>query len=230
MTISFELVDANNAVHVFMYNDMCDKFTNDYNASGDIANPVRPSLSKNHQTIYFVKVNNQYAGLNILQRVYDTNTKTCVAYVSDVIYIDSKFRNNNVATEVRKEMRLFKRTTENVDVIGSKVSIQRVKRKMKYFVNQQFKYMYNVCDAFDPVNNVFDCQTEDDGAIVLLTYDKLPANYVCMYPFKVRMSLSTDSVDKYRKFYKKFVMKHCHKFQNIQSKEFENYVEQVYVK
>lgn len=227
MNINFELVDANNAQHCQMYSDMNNQFRQDYNMSGDIPDVDNNiDLSKNTSTIYFIKVNDQYAGFNTLYRIAHPESQKTIAYVSEVIYIHKQFRSNNIATEVRKQMRLYKQKTENLDIIGSRISIQRVKRKMKYFINQQFKYMYNVCDDFQTMR----CQTDDDQAIVLLTYNMLPAPYVAMFPFKVRMSLAINAVDKYKTFYKKWCEKHSYKFSNIQSQEFQTYLNEVYLK
>jgi len=228
MNISFELVDYHNALHVQMYHSMMNKFRQDYHASGDIISQTSvttTNLSQNKSSIYFVKVDTEYAGVNELSLIKHPHSQQIIAYVSEVIYIDDKFRNNDVATEVRKEMRTYKQLTENVDVIGTKVSIQRVKRKMRYFVNQQFKYMYNICDNFQTL----ECQTDDDRSLVLLTYDMLPAPYVALFPFKVRMSLAINSIDKYKTFYKKWGQKHSHKFSDTNSQEFHNYVAQVYL-
>lgn len=198
--ISFEYVDFSNKVHSAILSMMYNKFVDDYSQAGDTASKTdfdevkMTEQQKMYNNTFFIKVNNQYAGFNILEAICSGIDDTVQAYVSDVVFVEQKFRKQGIMTQVRHLMRKYAEQQYNIPVIGSSMSSKRIRKYTQHLKNNGFKFVY--------LKNGQDLCSE---GVHLVTYDVLKANFVDLYPVKV--PLNSQSIDKLDKLSRKILVK-----------------------
>jgi hypothetical protein len=210
MTISLELVDKDSKVHLFIIRSMLERFVQDYAESGEIANKKFDTTDDSlvadmsrYDRYHFIKVDNEYAGFIALEAYHNTGSTIPVAYVSDEIYVEKKFRNKNVASDARELMRVTK-NQKRTPMLGSNISYRRARRLAQYFKQQNYKYIYYRTNSTATV----------DDSLCLIAYDIVPDNVSNMFP--IHLPLSNMSVDRlYRKVnkqYRKFLLSENNKY------------------
>lgn len=147
-------VDITNTVQLYILHDMCKKFTVEYSQAKDIANfdthKTTDSIvaDQNRYIIpryFFIKVDNEIAGFNSIQIYYTeiANSNTKVFYAeSDEMYVLEKYRHQNLSFVTRKLMRDLMLEQHNTTVIGSCMSVKRIRKTLNDLLKNDFKYIY----------------------------------------------------------------------------------------
>jgi hypothetical protein len=197
-TIDLVLVDHTKQTDIFIIQSMLNRFVKEYSQSGDIASKTSNNSVQSithdlqlYDRYYFIKVNNQFAGFIALEAYYDVRTKLADLYVSDEIYVEEKFRSQNIATIARELMRVSKNNA-NTPMLGSNISYRRARRLANYYKQQNYKYIYFRANSTATI----------DDSMCLIAYDKI-TNMYNMFP--VCLPLSSMNVDRlFRKVNKMF--------------------------
>lgn len=147
-------VDITNTVQLYILHDMCKKFTVEYSQANDIANfdthkntdsIVADQNSYHIPRYFFIKVDNEIAGFNSIQVYYTefTNSSHKIFYAeSDEMYVIDKYRHQNLSFVTRKLMRDLMKQQYSTTVIGSCMSVKRIRKTLNDLLKNDFKYIY----------------------------------------------------------------------------------------